>query len=131
MLRNHYLRKSALLAGILATGLALSPARAQNPPQPDNTKANKQDRAEGAVTADQQKNNRSDRELTKDIRKAVMSDKSLSSYAHNVKIVAQDGTVTLKGPVRSEDEKKEIIAKAEEVAGPGKVTDQLSVKGAQ
>ena len=131
MLRNHCLPKYALLAGIVATGLALSPARAQNAPQPDNTKTNKQDRAAGAVTADQQKNDRSDREITQDIRKAVVSDKSLSTYAHNVKIVTQAGSVTLKGPVRSDDERKELIAKAEQVAGPGKVTDQLSIKAAQ
>ena len=131
MLRNHCLTKYALLAGIVATGLALTPARAQNPPQPDNTKTNKQDRADGGVTADQQKNDRSDRQITKDIRKAVESDKGLSTYAHNVKIITQAGAVTLKGPVRSEDERKEVVAKAEQVAGTGKVTDQLSIKAAQ
>jgi hyperosmotically inducible periplasmic protein len=131
MLRNHCLPKYALLAGIVATGLTFGPAQAQNPPQPDNTKTNKQDRANGGVTADQQKNDRTDRDIAKEIRKAVESDKSLSTYAHNVKIITQGGAVTLKGPVRSEDERKEIMAKAEQVAGPGKVTDQLSVKGAQ
>ena len=78
--------------------LSLNPASAQNPPQPDNTKVNKQDRAPGAVTADQQKENRSDRDLTQQIRKSVMADKSLSTYAHNVKIIAQNGTVTAQGP---------------------------------
>jgi hyperosmotically inducible periplasmic protein len=131
MLRNHCLPKYALLAGIVATGLTFGPAQAQNPPQPDNTKTKKQDRANGGVTADQQKNDRTDRDIAKEIRKAVESDKSLSTYAHNVKIITQGGAVTLKGPVRSEDERKEIMAKAEQVAGPGKVTDQLSVKGAQ
>ena len=57
-----------------------------------------------------------------------MDDKSLSTYAHNVKIVAQGGAVTLKGPVRSDEEKKTLVSKAEEVAGSGKVTDQLTVK---
>jgi hyperosmotically inducible protein len=61
----------------------------------------------------------------------VTADKSLSTYAHNVKIITQDGTVTVKGPVRSEDERKSVVAKAEEVAGQGKVTDQLSVKPAR
>jgi hyperosmotically inducible periplasmic protein len=128
MIRNHSNHRFAVLAGVLFTGLTLNIAQAQNPPQPDNTKVNKQDRAAGAVTADQQKENRSDRELTQQIRKAVTADKSLSTYAHNVKIVAQGGAVTLKGPVRSEEEKKAIVAKAEEVAGAGKVTDQLSIK---
>jgi hyperosmotically inducible protein len=114
-----------VLAGILITGVA---AHAQNAPQPDNTKSNKQDNAAGAVTADQQKNNRSDREVTKEIRSAVVKDKSLSTYAHNIKIITQNGEVTLKGPVRSDDEKKAIVAEAEQVAGPGKVNDQLSVR---
>jgi osmotically-inducible protein OsmY len=129
MSRNYFPR--FVLTGILATGVVMSPAFAQNPSQPDNTGNNKQDRGSGAVTADQQKNNRTDRELTKEIRKAVMEDKSLSTYAHNVKIITQDGAVTLKGPVRSDDERKSIVSKAEGVAGPGRVTDQLSVKAAR
>ena len=60
-----------------------------------------------------------------------MKDKSLSTYAHNVKIVTQDGQVTLKGPVRSEDEKRAIEAKAAEVAGDGKVTSELNIKPQQ
>jgi hyperosmotically inducible protein len=134
MFRNHSIPRFTALAGVLFAGLTLSSwnsAMAQNSPQPDNTKTNKQDRATGAVTADQQKDNRSDRELTQQIRKAVTADKSLSTYAHNIKVVAQSGTVTLKGPVRSEEEKKAIVEKAEEVAGAGKVTDQLSIKPAQ
>ena len=119
----------AALAAILATALAVQIAPAQT--QPDNTRVNKQDRSDTAVTADNQKDNHNDRYLTQQIRKAVIADKSLSSYAHNVKIVSQDGTVTLKGPVRSDDERKNIIAKAEQIAGSGKVTDQLSVKTAQ
>jgi hyperosmotically inducible periplasmic protein len=130
MVRQHSFFKIAALTGITAAGLVVSSitAAAQNPPQPDNTRVNKQDRAAGAVTADQQKENRSDRDLSQQIRKAVVGDKSLSTYAHNVKIVARNGTVTLKGPVRSDEEKKTIMTKAEEVAGAGKVTDQLTVK---
>jgi hyperosmotically inducible protein len=136
MTRHYLLPRFAALAGILVSGLALNstlnPAWAQNnPPQPDNTKVNQQDRAQGAATADQQNNNRGDRDLTQQIRKSVIADKSLSTYAHNVKIITQNGTVTLKGPVRSDDEKKAVIAKAEAVAGQGKVTDELSVKPAQ
>ncbi len=129
MSRNYFPR--FILLGMLATGVVIGPALAQNTSQPDNTGNNKQDRGSGAVTADQQKNNRTDRETTKEIRRAVMADKSLSTYAHNVKIITQDGAVTLKGPVRSDDERKSIVAKAEGVAGQGKVTDQLSVKSAQ
>lgn len=112
--------------GIVAAAFCLL-ATAQTPP--DNTKMNKGDGSKGAVTADQQKMNASDRTLTQKIRKAVMADKSLSTYAHNVKIISQNGMVTLKGPVRSDDEKKTVVAKAVEVAGGAdKVTDQLTVK---
>ena len=129
MSRKHALTQFAALAGLLITGLAAQVASAQS--QPDNTRVNKEDRSPSAVTADQQKDNHNDRYLTQQIRKAVMADKSLSTYAHNVKIVSQNGAVTIKGPVRSEDEKKTVIAKAEQIAGSGKVTDQLSVKSAQ
>jgi hyperosmotically inducible protein len=123
MLRKHSHPPLAVLAAILAGGLAVQIAPAQT--QPDNTRVNKNDTA---VTADTQKNNQGDRYITQQIRKAVIADKSLSTYGHNVKIISQEGTVTLKGPVKSEDERKNIVAKAEQIAGAGKVTDQLSVK---
>ena len=103
-------------------------ASAQDAPKADNTKVNKGDAKPGAVTADQQKVNASDQEVTRNIRKAVMADKSLSTDAHNVKIVTQNGAVTLKGPVKSDSEKQSVLAKAVAVAGADKVTDQLSVK---
>lgn len=97
--------------------------------KPDNTKVNKRDRDAGQVTADQQKENSGDRKLTQDIRRSIMEDKSLSTYAHNVKIISQNGTVTLKGPVKSDEEKQSVIAKAVGVVGSAdKVTDQISVK---
>jgi hyperosmotically inducible periplasmic protein len=94
----------------------------------DNTKMNERDRNPNEPTADRQKDNRSDREITQQVRKAIVKDKSLSTYAHNVKVITQNGMVTLKGPVRSEEEKKAIEAKAAEVAGQDKVTNQLDVK---
>ena len=66
-------------------------------------------------------------DLTQKIRRSVVGDKSLSTYAHNVKIVAQDGQVTLRGPVRSEAEKTSIAAKATEIAGAGNVTNEITV----
>ena len=108
---------------------APTPAQTTDAAQPDNTKTNKRDRKPGAVTADQQKMNSADRELTKKIRQAVIADKSLSTYAHNVKIVSQDGMVTLKGPVHSDAEKSTIEAKAAEIAGGAdKVKSEISVK---
>ena len=94
---------------------------------PDNSKVNRRDRSQGEPTADQQKENTSDRQLAAQIRRAVVKDKSLSSRAHNIKIIAQNGTVTLKGPVKSEQEKQAIEAKAAEIAGASKVTSELQV----
>ncbi len=93
----------------------------------DNTKVNKADRAQGAVTADQGKNDKSDVKLAASVRKAIRSDKSLSTYAHNVKVIAQNGQVTLKGPVRSDEEKQAVLSQAKTAAGGSNVTDELTV----
>lgn len=76
-----------------------------------------------------QKMSKEDRDLTRKIRRAVVSDKSLSTAAHNVNIMSQDGAVTLKGTVKSEEEKKAIEVKATEIAGSGKVSSELTVSG--
>ena len=96
---------------------------------PDNTKVNGRDKAKSQPTADQAKNALNDRDIMQKIRKAVIADKSLSSYGHNVKIISTHGKVTLKGPVHTEEEKKNIEGKAVEVAGAGNVTNMLAVKG--
>jgi hyperosmotically inducible periplasmic protein len=113
---------------IIVFGMGVSGLFAQNPPpKPDNSGVNQQDRQTGAVTADQQKNTKNDRVLSQQIRKAVEKDKSLSTYAHNVKIVSQNGIVTLKGPVRSDDEKRAVEAKAAEIAGKDNLRSELTV----
>ena len=92
---------------------------------PDNSAKNEAH----SHTADQQSEATSDRMLTKKIRQSLVSDKSLSTYAQNVKIITKNGMVTLKGPVHTEDEKSTIASKAAEVAGgQDKVTNQLTVK---
>jgi hyperosmotically inducible periplasmic protein len=123
--------RSFLFASLLGSWtlvLAQEPAGQTASPPADNTKVNERDRNKNEPTADQQKENRSDRDITRQIRQAIMKDKSLSTYAHNVKIITQNGQVTLKGPVRSEDEKKTVEAKATEVAGENKVTSELDIK---
>lgn len=96
---------------------------------PDNTRVNQRDRSSAEPTADQQKMNGPDTKLAASIRKSIMDDKSLSTYAHNIKVIAQNGTVTLKGPVRSEEERRSVVGKATEAAGGAdKVHDELSIK---
>ena len=128
--------KVTITAVALAFMLVLASAltSAQDPsaaPAPDNSKVNERDRNKAEPTADQQKENRSDQNITQQIRQSIIKDESLSTYAHNVKIISQNGMVTLKGPVRSEDEKSAIVAKAVEVVGQDKVTNQLEVKSKQ
>jgi osmotically-inducible protein OsmY len=119
--------RTFLCSGLLVGSLAF--ARAQEPatPAPDNSKVNQRDQSPNEPTADQQKENPADRATSQQIRQALMDDKSLSTYAHNVKIITQNGQVTLKGPVQSEAEKTLIDRKAMAVAGRDKVTNELSV----
>jgi hyperosmotically inducible protein len=118
-----------LPVGSLALSLSLAAtlvARHQDAqhPAPDNTNLNGD---QTGPTADQEKMNPSDRAITQKIRKAIHHDKSLSTYGRNIKIFTQEGKVTLRGPVRSEEEKRKVEAKAVSVAGQENVSDQLEV----
>jgi hyperosmotically inducible protein len=117
------------LAAIIASGLFLEAAAGAAAQEPDHTKVNNRDRTSAQPNAGQARNNRSDREIMQSIRKAVIADRSLSTYGHNSKIIAQHGKVTLTGPDRSEEESRNIEAKAIEVAGAGNVTNRLSISG--
>ena len=117
---------------IAATALALlaAAADAQNSaPAPDNSKANADtmNSTDSMGTAQGQSNSPADITLARQIRKSVIADKSLSTYAHNVKIVAVNGAVTLNGVVRDSREKSVIETKAQALAGKGNVTDDLTI----
>ena len=92
--------------------------------QPDNTAQNKNQ----SPTAVNQGNAQNDRVLAQQVRKAIVADKDLSTYAHNVKVIVADGQVTLKGPVKSDDEKRKVVADASSIAGADKIANQLTVK---
>ena len=113
-----------LLFGVVPIGAAQNPQ-----PAADNTKTNQRDRSPAERTADQAKETVSDRDIMQKIRKAIIADKSLSTYGHNVKVISEHGKVTLKGPVHTAEERSNIEAKATEVAGAGNVVNQISVKG--
>ena len=121
--RHRSFVHAAVFGGAL--GVMTGSAFAQTPP--DNTKVNKRDRAEGALTADQQKDNPTDLEIAKKIRAALTDDDTLSTYAQNVKVIVRDGKVTLKGPVRTAAEKTAVAAKAIEIAGKDHVVNSLSI----
>ena len=100
------------------------PAQSTSQTQPDNSARN----ANHSTTADNQDNAKSDRITTASVRKAIIADKGLSMYAHNVKIITLNGAVTLKGPVKSEDEKQKVMSDAASVVSQDKITNQLTVK---
>jgi hyperosmotically inducible periplasmic protein len=125
---KNFTIKALLAQFVLLGSLGVLWAQQDTQDQPaDNTKVNQRDRNKAEPTADQQKNNPADRQLVQEIRKALVKDKSLSTYAHNIKVIAQNGVVTLKGPVKSEEEKQTIEAKAAEIAGADKVTSEIQV----
>lgn len=94
---------------------------------PDNTGRNVRDRSEDTLTPGDQSESKADVELTQRIRKAVVDDESLSTTAHNIKIITINGVVTLRGPVKSEQERDKIVATAQQMAGAKQVDNQLEV----
>ncbi len=99
-------------------------AQSCNQAAPDNSANNKNQ----PTTADKQSNAQADRETTAKIRKAIIADKGLSMYAHNVKIITLNGAVTLKGPVKTDDEKNQVATDAASVVSSSMITNQLTVK---
>jgi hypothetical protein len=97
------------------------------PSAPDNTKTNARDNA-AAVTPMDQGNDRASLDTTQAIRKAVMANDSLSGNAKNVKIITNNGVITLRGPVATDAEKKSIEAIAMAAAGSNRVDDQIDIQ---
>ena len=122
---KHFKPSAFLMSGVLASTLAFS--QAPSPVAPDNSKSNKTDQNNAISTADAQSNKSNDVQTTRRIRQAVMADKSLSTYAHNVKIVTTHGAVTLNGVVRSEAEKQSLEMKAASIAGKDNVMSDIKV----
>jgi hypothetical protein len=108
---------------------ATADANKTQPAAPDNTKVNKRDtNAANTPTPIDQKENRTDLNITQQIRKAVVADGSLSFTAKNVKIITANGKVTLRGPVKTAEERAAIEAMATRIVGAGNVDNQLEVK---
>jgi hyperosmotically inducible periplasmic protein len=122
---------SLLISAILIAGCSRDrdARQATNTPavEADNTGRNVRDRGGETKTPMDQSENEADRAITQNIRKALTADDSLSTNAQNVKIITNDGTVTLRGPVKSAKEKADIEAKAKQVAGVKRVDNQLEI----
>jgi osmotically-inducible protein OsmY len=94
---------------------------------PDNTRRNRRDRQPASLTPSNQSEAEADRGLTQRIRRAVSNNDALSLTSKNVKIITIAGKVTLRGPVRGQSEKAEIVRLAVQIAGAANVDDQMEV----
>lgn len=130
-------QKSTTIGVVLAMALASGMAGAQTTPTAppgektpvaDNTTMNNRDKGSTGDTAQSQSNAKGDRELLAAVRRSVVKDKSLSTTAHNVKIMAVNGVVTLRGPVKSEAEKTTVETLAKQVPGVTSVENHLDIK---
>ena len=127
----HFFRKKSSFS-YLCMALALAGAVSTIPAFAQASAASADDTAKNQhhnLTADQQQNHQPDLKITQKIRQAIVKDKNLSTYAHNVKIITENGQVTLKGPVRSQKEKQKIAALAAQVTGSSdSITNDISIK---
>jgi len=98
---------------------------------PDNTAKNQRDRSSQTKTSGDQSNSPADLKTTAAIRRALMKDGGLSMTAKNIKIITADGLVTLRGPVKTAEEKTKIDQLAKSAAPGAKIDDQLEVKGSK
>lgn len=123
-----FVRSTLAATAVLAIACSVFPvfssAQTGQEASPYNSKAN----ANHKKTADDQPNASNDRLTTAKVRKTIMADKGLSSYAHNIKIITMNGQVTLKGPVKSEEEKQQIVTDLADVIPAGNITNQLTIK---
>ncbi|WP_084079805.1 BON domain-containing protein [Edaphobacter aggregans] len=123
MISKHWKHAASAATLVVCLAAAAPGAMAQ---APDNSAHNK-NQDNQTQSADTQSNTKSDRDITAKIRKEIMANKDLSTYAHNVKIVTKNGAVTLKGPVKSDDEKAKVAEIAANVVSADKVTNEITI----
>ena len=97
--------------------------------KPDNTATNERDRSGETKTSGDQSNSSADLKITQAIRRALMKDRELSATAKNIKVITANGAVTLRGPVKTAQEKARVDQIARSAAGGARIDDQLDVKG--
>jgi hyperosmotically inducible periplasmic protein len=99
--------------------------------EPDNTATNERDRSGETQTSGDQSNSSADLKTTQAIRQALMKDSELSTTAKNIKVITANGQVTLRGPVKTTQEKAKISQLAKSAAGGAQIDNQLAVKGSK
>ena len=122
------MKRTLLILAWLST-VSLAAMAADDKTKPDNTAINERDRSRETQTSGDQSNSSADLKITHAIRQALMKDSELSTTAKNIKIITNNGQVTLRGPVKNAQEKTKIDQLAKSAAGGAKIDDQLDVKG--
>ena len=121
------MKRTILVLTCLST-VSLAAMAADDKTKPDNTAINERDRSRETQTSGDQSNSSADLKITQAIRQALMKDSELSMTAKNIKIITDNGQVTLRGPVKNAQEKAKIDQLARSAAGGAKIVDQLDVK---
>jgi hyperosmotically inducible protein len=122
--------KRTLLALTCLSAFSLAALAADNKKaEPDNTATNERDRSGETKTSGDQSNGSADLKTTQAIRQALMKDGELSMTAKNIKVITANGHVTLRGPVKTAQEKAKIDQLAKSAAGGAQIDNQLDVKG--
>jgi osmotically-inducible protein OsmY len=124
--------KRTLLAVACLSALSLAALADDNKKtKPDNTTTNERDRSGETKTSGDQSNSSADLKITQAIRQALMKDRELSTTAKNIKVITANGQVTLRGPVKTAQEKAKVDRIARSAAGGAQIDDQLDVKGSK
>jgi osmotically-inducible protein OsmY len=121
--------KRTLLALVCLSALSVAALAGNEKEKPDNTATNERDRSGETKTSGDQSNSSADLKTTQAIRQALMKDNELSTTAKNIKVITANGHVTLRGPVKTAQEKAKIDQLAKSAAGGVKIDNQLDVKG--
>ncbi len=121
--------KRTLLAIVCLSTLSLAAFASDNEKtKPDNTATNERDRSSETKTSGDQSNSSADLKITQAIRQALMKDRELSTTAKNIKVITANGQVTLRGPIKTAQEKARVDQLARSAAGGAQIDDQLDVK---
>ncbi len=123
-----FMKRTPLVLACLCV-VTLAAIAADDKTKADNTAMNERDRSGQTQTSGDQSNSSADLKITQAIRQALMKESELSTTAKNIKIITNNGHVTLRGPVKSAQEKSKIDRLARSAAGGAKIDDQLDVKG--
>lgn len=121
--------KRTLLALAFLSALSVAVFAGDEKAKSDNTATNERDRSGETKTSGDQSNSSADLQTTQAIRQALMKDGELSTTAKNIKVITANGHVTLRGPVKTAQEKTKIDQLAKSAAGGAQIDNQLDVKG--